>query len=154
MNNKQQNSINDQSWQGNIITKPNSTMNKGIVRQWFMQLKANNSSQQEFEKWLRFMRLVVAAASRACVVHPTAKFQQQEQDYKAMALVQPQHKQAKHELMWNPGQGYVQAKAHKQHGLAASCHKSHNTKFEQAITTAHKQRGLQHLSQFAAWLIA
>jgi hypothetical protein len=41
-------------------------MNKGIVRQWFMQLKANNSSQQEFEKWLRFMRLVVAAA-RLCI---------------------------------------------------------------------------------------
>ena len=41
-------------------------MNKGIVRQWFMQLKANNSSQQEFGKWIRFMRLVVAAA-RLCI---------------------------------------------------------------------------------------
>ena len=41
-------------------------MNKSIVRQWFMQLKANNSSQQEFGKWIRFMRLVVAAA-RLCI---------------------------------------------------------------------------------------
>lgn len=39
-----------------------------------------------------------------------------------------------------------QTKAHKQHGLAASCHQPHNTKFEQAITTAPKQHGLQHLS--------
>ena len=29
-----------------------------------------------------------------------------------------------------------QTKAHEQHGLAASYHQPHNTKFEQAITTA------------------
>ena len=64
-----------------------------------MQSKTNNSNQQESGKWLRFMRLVVAAAGQTYVLHPTAKFQQKEKHNMAMVLMQPQHKQAKHELM-------------------------------------------------------
>ena len=45
------------------------------------------------------MRLVVAAAGQTYVLHPTAKFQQKEKHNMAMVLMQPQHKQAKHELM-------------------------------------------------------
>jgi hypothetical protein len=61
--------------------------------------KQTTAANKNLGKKLRFMRLAVAAAGQTYVPHPTTKFQQKEKHNMAMVLMQPQHKQAKHELM-------------------------------------------------------